>query len=534
MVDPISLEVFRNLYGGVAEEMGEALRRASFSPNIRERLDLSCAVFDSQGRMVAQAAHIPVHLGSMPASVAHAMAHFERVNEGDIIVLNDPYGGGTHLPDLTMISPVYDGDGVAFYLASRAHHADIGGMAPGSLPLSTDLYQEGLILPPSLLQLSGWLNEGLLAVIMANSRAPQERQGDLEAQMAAHRVGERRLRELIARYGHDSTQAHAQALIDYAQRLTEATIRAIPDGVYRFTDFLEGDGQRDEDIPVSVELRIEGAQLVADFSASAPQVRGNVNAVLPIVQSALAYVVRLLAEDDIPMNAGCFAPLQVIAPQGSLLNPRFPAAVAAGNTETSQRIVDVLLGALAQALPERIPAASQGTMNNLTIGARDGGFVYYETLAGGHGGGPQGPGLSGRQSHMTNTQNTPIEALELSYPLRVWRYDLRSGSGGAGQFSGGEGLAREYEFLSEALVTLNSERRRHGPYGLRGGNPGSTGRAWLIRQGRRRALRSRFSLRVQAGDRLLIETPGGGGWGAPSSQNNNTEVSEGRAVSVLG
>jgi len=518
VVDAISLEVFRNLYGGVAEEMGEALRRASFSPNIRERLDLSCAVFDAQGRMVAQAAHIPVHLGSMPASVAHALAHFERINEGDIIVLNDPYGGGSHLPDLTMISPVYDGDGVAFYLASRAHHADIGGMSPGSLPLSTDLYQEGLILPPALLQLSGWLNEGLLAVIMANSRAPQERQGDLEAQMAAHRVGERRLRELIARYGHDSTQAHAEALIAYAQRLTEATLEAIPDGVYRFSDALEGDGQREYAIAISVEVRVEGARLVADFSASAAQVRGNVNAVLPIAQSALAYVVRLLAADDIPMNAGCFVPLEVVAPLGSVLNPRFPAAVALGNTETSQRVVDVLLGALAQALPDRIPAASQGTMNNLTIGAADGRFVYYETLAGGHGGGPQRMGLSGRQCHMTNTQNTPIEALELAYPLRVWRYDLRQGSGGAGQFRGGEGLAREYEFLSEALVTLNCERHKRGPYGLRGGAPGAPGQAWLIRKGRRRALRGKTSLRVQPGDRLLIETPGGGGWGGQDAE----------------
>ncbi len=517
-VDPISLEVFRNLFVGVAEEMGVTLQRASFSPNIRERLDFSCAVFDRTGRMVAQAAHIPVHLGSMPASVAAALAAFETLNEGDVVVLNDPYRGGTHLPDVTMVSPVYGADGIAFYVASRAHHADIGGMSPGSLPLSSELYQEGLIIPPVLLRLSGWTNDGVLALLLANSRSPQERVGDLEAQLAAHRVGEYRLRELLIQHGGARVHAHADALIAYAERMTRAVIAAIPDGIYTFADALESDGQSEGDIPIVATVQVAGDSLRVDFTGTAAQVAGNVNAVLPIAQSAVGYCVRLLAEDDIPMNWGAFAPLTVSAPEGCLLNPRFPAAVAVGNTETAQRVVDVVLGALAQALPDRIPAASQGTMNNVTVGGflPDGQhFVYYETIGGGHGASPAGDGLDGRQSHMTNTRNTPIEALELGLPLRVWQYALREGSGGAGKFRGGDGILREYEFLTDVTVTINSERRARPPYGLQGGQAGACGvNRVRYADGREELLPAKHTLRLGAGDRLQILTPGGGGWGA--------------------
>ena len=517
MVDAISLEVFRNRFASVAEEMGLTLQRASFSPNIRERLDFSCALFDSEARMVAQAAHIPVHLGSMPASVEHAIASFETLNPGDLIVLNDPYRGGTHLPDVTMVSPVFAGGRIVFYIASRAHHADVGGMSPGSLPLSTELYQEGLIIPPVLLMLSGWMNEGVFNMILANSRAPEERSGDIEAQLAAHRVGEQRLLSLLADHGPDEVLEHAAALMHYSLRMTQAIIEGIPDGVYTFADALEGDGQSEFDIPICASIEVKGNEMHVDFSGSAPQVLGNVNAVTAIVRSATWYCVRLLAEDEIPVNYGCFLPVTVSVPTGTVLNPYFPAAVAVGNTETGQRVVDVVLGALAQALPDRIPAASQGTMNNFTVGGQFRGqsFVYYETIGGGHGAGPESVGLSGRQSHMTNTMNTPVEALEYVLPLRVWRYALRAGSGGVGHHHGGEGILREYEFLSPAQFTLNTERRRLAPYGLQGGQAGLTGRNSLITAAGVQELSAKYTAQAQAGDRLIIETPGGGGWGLP-------------------
>jgi N-methylhydantoinase B len=515
-VDAISLEVFKNLFASVAEEMGVTLQRASFSPNIRERLDFSCAVFDREARMVAQAAHIPVHLGSMPASVQAAIDYFEDINHGDVIVLNDPFRGGTHLPDITMISPVYIADEIAFFIASRAHHADVGGMSPGSIPLSTELYQEGIIIPPVKLKLSGWINDGVLAMITANTRNPEERLGDLEAQLAAHRVGERRLTDIMVKYGFDVAEEHAHALMDYSLRMTESIIANIPSGTYYFEDALEGDGQIEADIPICAKMTVSGKKMTVDFEGSAPQVMGNVNAVIAIVRSATWYCVRLLAEDDVPVNQGCFVPVEVIVPQGTVINPYFPAAVAVGNTETSQRVVDVVMGALAKAIPDKIPAASQGTMNNFTVGGIYHGqqFVYYETIVGGHGASAAGNGLSGRQSHMTNTMNTPVESLEMAYPIRVLRYSLREGSGGAGEFTGGDGIVREYEFLSDATVTINSERRNRAPYGLQGGAEGIKGRNKLNRKGKKHQLVSgKFTTQVSEGDRISIETPGGGGWG---------------------
>jgi len=515
-VDAISLEVFRNLFASVAEEMGETLKRASFSPNIRERLDFSCAIFDPYARMIAQAAHIPVHLGSMPASVANAVMEFDEINQGDVIVLNDPYHGGTHLPDITMVSPVFDGDGLAYFVASRAHHADVGGMSPGSLPLSTELYQEGLIIPPIKLKLSGWMNEGVLRLITANSRAPQERIGDIEAQLAAHRIGEYRLRDIIIKHGRDNVLEHAHALMDYSHRMTQNIIRNIPDGDYTFRDVLDGDGQSENPITIQVAIQIKDDKMTVDFAGTSPQVGGNVNAVTAIVQSATWYCVRLLAEDDMPVNHGCFEPVEVITPEGSLVNPDFPAGVAVGNTETGQRVVDVVLGALAKALPNKIPAASQGSMNNFTVGGQinDKQFVYYETIGGGHGASPQADGLSGRQSHMTNTMNTPVESLERVYPMRVWRYALRDGSGGLGKYRGGDGIVREYEMTYDVTATLNTERRNHEPYGLNNGKTGASGKNKVVRISEQpTSLSGKETVKLQKGDRIIIETPGGGGWG---------------------
>ncbi len=515
-VDAISLEVFKNLFASVAEEMGVTLQRSSFSPNIRERLDFSCAVFDLEGHMVAQAAHIPVHLGSMPASVAAALEAFAGLNRGDVAILNDPYRGGTHLPDITMVSPVFVADSPRFFVASRAHHADIGGMSPGSLPLSNELYQEGIIIPPIKLVDGGNRNNGVLQLITANSRAPQERLGDLEAQLAAHRAGERRLLAIIDEHGSDRVQEHAAALQSYSQRMTEAVIVSIPDGTYFFEDALEGDGQREFRIPIKATISVAGSHMTVDFTGSAPQVAGNLNAVTAIVRSATWYCVRLLAEEDVPVNHGCFAPVSVTAPPHSVLNPDFPAAVVAGNVETSQRIVDVVLGALAQALPGRIPAASQGTMNNVTFGGvtpDNVPFVYYETIGGGHGAGPAGDGISGRHSHMTNTRNPPVEALESALPVRVTAYSLRDDSGGAGRNHGGNGIRRVYHFLNAAIVTLNTERRITGPYGLQGGTAGQPGHNQIIRDGLPETVGGKHTAHVEPGDEVSIETPGGGGWG---------------------
>ncbi len=517
-IDPISLEIFKNLFASAAEEMGVTLQRASFSPNIRERLDFSCAVFDGQARMVAQAAHIPVHLGSMPASVDYALREFPTLQPGDVVILNDPYHGGTHLPDVTMVSPVFVGDRIVFFVASRAHHADVGGMSPGSLPLSTELYQEGIIIPPVKLVEAGRRNEAVMRLITANSRAPEERLGDFEAQLAAQRVGARRLLALVMAHGAERVLAHAAALLDYSRRMTEAVITTIPDGIYTFEDALEGDGQAEFRIPIQAAITIAGSQMTVDFTGSAPQVAGNVNAVEAIVRSATWYCVRLLAEDDVPVNHGCFQPVTVLTPLHSLLNPDFPAAVAVGNTETGQRIVDAVLGALAQALPGHIPAASQGTMNNFTFGgmAHQRAFVYYETIAGGHGGGALGDGISGRHSHMTNTRNTPVETLEYALPVRVREYALRTNSGGAGKYHGGEGIRRVYEFLAPAQITLNSERRVYAPYGLEGGQPGLPGHNQIIRaDGTVETVGGKYSGTAQAGDMVIIETPGGGGWGNP-------------------
>lgn len=551
------LSIFHHLFASVAEEMGVTLRRTAYSPNIKERLDFSCALFLEDGRMLAQAAHIPVHLGAMPATVRLAIERCAPFVPGDVVVVNDPYLGGTHLPDVTLISPLFfdadrllaagegpDGQeanpkhlalgGPQFFVATRAHHADIGGMSPGSMPLSTEIYQEGLIIPPVKLVSSGKRNEALWQTILANVRTPAEREGDLVAQLAGHTIGQQRLAQIVARYGFDESHRQACQLVGYTNRMARAAILRIPDGNYSFEDFLDGDGHEAEALSISLAVAVTGSSITFDFSRSAPAVAGNLNAVPAIVESAVVYCLRCLAmailDTDIPMNQGFFEPITVLARPGSILDPSRPHAVAAGNVETSQRIVDVVLGALARAIPEMIPAASQGTMNNLTFGNRLASpsgeplatpgadaqetFAYYETMGGGVGAGPTGSGGHGMHTHMSNTRNTPIEALEYSFPLRVNEYSLRQGSGGTGLHQGGEGLVRVFQFGTPVTATLVSERRRYAPYGLLGGQQGGVGRNFLIRAGNADLLPGKITLALEPGDQLRIETPGGGGWGS--------------------
>jgi N-methylhydantoinase B len=459
--------------------------------------------------MLAQAEHIPVHLGSMPASVQAVLAAFEL--EPDVqYAVNDPYDGGTHLNDLTLVRPVMVGGRVVAIVANRAHHADVGGEAPGSMPAhAVTLSQEGHVVSPIRAVDGGqWLDEFLVPFLGA-TRTPQERAGDLAAQLGANEVGARRVAELVAEVGEEAFVGLGTSLLDYGERRTIAALHGLPEGDYSFTDFLEwGDG----DIAIRVRITVEGGRLHADFTGTGGQVAGNINAVEAVTRSCLYYAVRVATDPTIPANGGCYRPLTLSAPRGSVVNAQPPAAVAAGNVETSQRIADVLLGALSQAAPDRVPAASQGTMNNILLGNDH--FAYYETLAGGQGGRPGRAGQSGIHTGMTNTRNTPIESLELHYPFRVRRYTLRSGSGGAGRFPGGEGVERELEFLEAATLSLMGERRRHQPYGLAGGGPGACGEDWLRRPGRPpERLPGKVTLEVHPGDRLLVRTPGGGGWG---------------------
>ncbi|HEX8918432.1 MAG TPA: hydantoinase B/oxoprolinase family protein [Chloroflexota bacterium] len=518
-VDPLSLQVFANLFSSVAEEMGTVLQRSSYSPNIKMRRDYSCAVFDLDGRMLAQAAHMPVHLGAMPMAMQAVLGRFD-LGPGDVAMLNDPFAGGTHLPDVSLVSAAFSPAGARLgYVMCRAHHADIGGMTPGSMPASTSIFQEGLIIPPLLLVERGKTNEALLDLLIRNVRTPEERRGDLRAQLAAQRVGEERLVELADRYGVSACRVHGRALQSYAERTMRLLIRKIPPGKYTWTDWLDGDGQTDDPVRIQVSVRRDSGEdcLEVDFSGSAKQCRGSVNTVLAVTTAATLYVLRCLHTADSPVNAGSLVPLSIIAPPGLVVSARPPAAVAAGNVETSQRIVDVLFGALAQALPERCPAASQGTMNNLALGGfdpqRQSTFAYYETMGGGAGGRPGKSGMSAVHDHMSNTLNTPIEALESAYPLRVTCYRIRRGTGGKGLFRGGDGLQRDLQFLAESDVTILSERRSLHPYGIQGGEPGQCGENILIHQGHRRSLPPKVQLHVSPGDTVSVRTPGGGGFG---------------------
>lgn len=496
--------------------MGAVLCRTSLSPNIKERRDFSCALFSGEGQMFAQGAHIPVHLGAMPLSVQAALESVD-FEDGDLVILNDPYRGGSHLPDITCISPLFIKKKLEFFVACRAHHADVGGMTPGSMPLAIEIYQEGLIIPPLKLIRRGKINNELFELILANVRTPEERRGDLLAQLAANMVGRKRLMEIIQKYGLNKIKQYTNHLQNYTERIIRGTIRNIPDGSYTFSDFMDDDGISPKPVKIGVILNIVGDEAIIDFSPSSPQVKGNVNANFAVTFSAVLYVFRALIEEDIPFNSGLMRPLKIIVPVGSVLNAQPPAAIAGGNVETSQRIVDVLLGALSKAIPERIPAASSGTMNNVALGGYDPllkkNFAYYETIGGGMGASLEFNGLSGVHTHMTNSLNTPLEALENYLPLRIKKYSLRYGSGGKGKKRGGNGIIREYEFLVPTQVTIISERRKFAPYGLQGGKKGKRGKNILISSGKKKLLGSKINFQAQPGDILCIETPGGAGYG---------------------
>lgn len=517
MRDPVANEVFRHQLISVAEEMGITLERTAYSPNIKERRDHSCAVFDRHGRLLAQAAHIPVHLGAFPLMMAALVPRFAW-RPGDVVICNDPNAGGTHLPDISLVSPAFSCSGrLIAFVANRAHHADVGGAFPGSMGPGREIYQEGIIFPPLRLAERGRLNSELVELFCRNVRTPEERRGDLAAQLAANATGVRRVEELVAEYGTRTFHARASAAIAAAASAVTALLSTFPPGCYRFEDFLDSDGQGTDDLRIAVAVQASEGRLLVDFEGTAPQSPGCINATPAVTHSAVYYALICLLGPDAPINHGTFSAVDIRLPEGSLLAARHPAAVAAGNVETSQRTVDVLLGALAQAFPGRIPAASQGTMNNLSIGGlrRPSGrlWAYYETSGGGAGGSPDSPGASGVHCHMSNTRNTPAEVLEYHYPLRLHTYALRSGSGGRGANGGGDGAVRELELLEPATVTLLSDRRRRGPYGLQGGKSGIPGQNELCAGGEWQPLPDKASLEVETATRLRISTPGGGGWG---------------------
>jgi N-methylhydantoinase B len=518
-IDPITLEVLRHALAAVAEEMNANLIRTAYSPNIKERRDCSCAIFDRHGKMAAQAESIPVHLGAMPFSVAEAIHRISTFRHGDVIILNDPYCGGAHLPDITFIAPVFVERELFAFVASRAHHADIGGKEPGSVAGdTTEIYQEGLRIPPIRLWREGHLDQDLVDLILLNVRTPQERMGDLRAQHAACETGIERMQALATRFGASLLSSGMEAIMAYSERRMRAQIAQLPEGTATYEDFLDGDGITDDPIRIAARVTIRGKTVQVDFTGTAPVVAGPVNAVYAVTASATYFTIRALTDPEIPPNAGCYRPIEIVAPSKSVVNAEPPAPVVGGNLETSQRIVDVILGAFAQLCPQRVIAACQGTMNNVTIGGvnpRTGEpYTLYETIAGGFGARPNMDGVDGVHSHMTNTLNTPVEALETAYPLRVERYELIPGSGGKGRFRGGLGIRRDITAIDHtARVSLLTDRRRTQPYGLNGGEPGKAGENVLIRNGKETPLLGKGAVTLHAGETVSLRTPGGGGYG---------------------
>jgi len=505
-MDPVTLQVMANVLRGVAEDMEAALVRSAYSPNIVERRDCSTALFDAEGRMVVQSASIPVHLGAMPESVEAVRR--QGAAAGEVWVLNDPYRGGTHLPDITMVSPIAMAGEIGAYAVTRAHHADVGGMAPGSMPAgSHDLLQEGLVIPPVRLADEGVASPDIMALLLANSRTPTEREGDVRAQLAAHHLAEARMDGVAERHGPDLIRTAFAELLAYAERRTRAALAAMPDGTFTAAGALEGDGVTEDDLWIRAAVTIAGDAMTVDFTGTDPEGPGNCNCPLAVTRSAVYFVVRAVTDPDIPASAGAFAPVTVAAPPGTLVNARPPAAVAGGNVETSSRIVDVVFSALGEAI--EVPAQGQGTMNNLTVGGR--GFTYYETIGGGQGASPDADGPSAVHVAMSNTLNTPVEALETAYPLRVESYRVRRGSGGAGAHRGGDGIVRAIRMLTDGEGSVIAERRRSRPQGRAGGEPGASGRTTLNGD----PLPAKWRGTLRAGDVLSIETPGGGGYGPP-------------------
>jgi N-methylhydantoinase B len=518
-LDAIELSVFTSRVAATCDEMGAVLRRAAFSTNIKDRLDYSCAVFDPQGQLCAQAAHIPVHLGSM-AYAMHDLVAGTGWKPGDMLIVNDPFLGGTHLPDVTLVAPVFSHDTLTGFVANRAHYADIGAYSPGSMPVSCSLHDEGLIIPPTLIMRQGEIIADCMKAITDVTANPLQTGGDMAAQISANRTGIKRLIGLTEAMGVTAYLEGLAAVNDYGARLARQSLRLIPAGSYRFRDVMDDDGMGNRDLEIKVTLDVSEGMVEVDFTGTAEQVAGNINCPLSVAAAGVYYVFRCLMPDHTPACAGSFRSIRLTAPEGCLLNARRPAAVAAGNVETSSRVVDVVTGALAQAIPEWMPAASQGTMNNLAMGSRTrrGAWDYYETIGGGMGAGCEQEGLSATQSHMTNTLNTPVEVLEMNYPVRLRRYQLRDRSGGAGRHRGGDGLIREYEFLEAATVTLLTERRCHPPWGLDGGNNGATGENWRGDT----LLPAKTSFEIGAGERLTVCTPGGGGWGELTQEDTSS------------
>jgi N-methylhydantoinase B len=526
IIDPVTLEVYKHLVLAIPEEMGGNLRRTAFSPNIKERMDESCALFDAKGRLIAQAEHIPVHLGAMPSAVEQTVSDFPKLTSGDQVIVNDPYRGGSHLPDITLIAPFFWQGKLKGYAVNRAHHADVGGTTPGSMPgHSHTLDEEGLVIPPTLFTHKGVIEKDVLAMFERETRNPAERIGDLNAQAGANVLGASRCIDFIRRYGETAFDAFVEAIIDYAKSRVTAHLLTLPDGVSEAWDDLE---DIEGPIRITVKVKLEGDRFEVDFTRTAQQSDGNANAPVSVTKSAVYYVLRCLLPADIPPNHGCYETLHVFAPEGTLLNPRPPAAVSSGNVETSQRIVDVLLLALKDLFPDQVPAQGQGTMNNLAIGWGD--KTYYETIAGGMGATRQSKGASGVHVHMTNTATTPTEVLENTYPIRVLRTGLRDGSGGAGLYSGGMGVTRELLFLEDAVVSIQSERRHLAPRGIAGGGNGSCGQNLLRRiDGTETPLPGRTTFQARKGETVIIHTPGGGGWGKPSRRlEPSTGISPGK------
>lgn len=509
-MDSIALSIFASRIESVCDEMGAVLKRVAFSPNIKDRLDFSCAVFDAQGELCAQAAHIPVHLGSMAYAMKGIVSGIDW-HEGDMVIMNDPYLGGTHLPDVTVIAPVFVEQQRVGFVVNRAHHADIGAESPGSMPISKDLHEEGQVIPPTRVMQQGVLLESVMQPLMATMRNPVESMGDFSAQISANKRGLQRLKELVEKQGVASYLQALDELNTYAQRLAENALSNIPDGDYVFDDVMDDDGLGNTSILIKVNLKIRQGVIEADFSGTSKQVAGNINCPLSVAAAAVYYVFRCLMPKQTPACAGSFKSISIAAPEGCLVNANRPAAVAAGNVETSTRIVDVVMGALAKAIPEKMAAASHGSMNNIAMGSTGDrqypAWDYYETIGGGMGASIHQSGLHGVQTHMTNTLNTPVEALEMRYPIRINQYALRKNSGGEAEHKGGDGLIREYEFLSATHVTLLTERRTHQPWGLQGGSPAMQGENFVNDQ----PVAGKISLQLEAGDRVTIRTPGGGG-----------------------
>ena len=524
----IDLEIFRNVLTGITEEMGAHLQRSAYSPNIKERRDFSCALFDHKGRLAAQAAHIPVHLGSMPLLIKELVENYD-LEPGDMIIANDPFSGGTHLPDITLVEPVYYDDRLWGFAASRAHHSDVGGMSAGSMPFSTELFQEGVIIPPMFLRKGFELNNELLALITLNTRTPTERMGDIYAQIASLERAKTRVDDMIDKYGFEESLGMIDELIKYSEKLTRIEIEKLPDGNYTASDVMEDDHSGNL-VNIKVRIMIDGDSLLVDFGGTSPQLRANFNAPLPVTMASTYYSFRCILGDHIPPNHGCFTPIEVRAPKRSLVNAEKPAAVSAGNVETSQRIVDTIFKALAPILHDKIPAASCGSMNNVAIGGDRGfgmgSYAYYETIAGGMGARHNKDGISAVHTHMTNTLNTPVEALETVFPFMVTKYEIRRDSGGEGDFKGGDGITREYLFKTPAQVSIVSERRKSQPYGLSGGKPGKPGENYHLntKTGKREKLPGKVSLDVNPGDRITIETPGGGGFGGYVEEKKDDNI----------